>query len=91
MTVALASSTFQAMSVVFMTVCVTLRALRIINNDNLFVSLAMGSVLLVCSAMLDHNIYLASVMFTIHVVCAALVVVINEEAPLRWIRRHYHR
>lgn len=73
MTLVLASNTMQAMAVVFMTVCLTLKALRFIDTVNLMVSIAMGSVLLACSGVLSHNIYMASVMFTIHVVSAALV------------------
>lgn len=83
MTLVLASNTMQAMAVVFMTVCLTLKALKIIETVSLFVSLAMGSVLLACSGILGRNIYVAGVMFTIHVVCALLVTLLTREGPWR--------
>lgn len=95
MTIELASSTMQVMAVVFMTVCVTLKALKIMETDALLVGMAMGSVLLACSGILNQDLYIASAMFTAHVVGAALVVIINHEQPyrslarLRW-RKHDH-
>lgn len=95
MTIELASSTMQVMAVVFMTVCVTLKALKIMQTDALLVGVAMGSVLLACSGILNNNIYIATAMFTAHVVGAALVVIVNREQPyralsrLRW-RKHDH-
>jgi hypothetical protein len=82
MTVVLASNTMQAMAVVFMTVCVTLRALKIIDVVNLLVALAMGSVLLACSGILARNVYMAVVMFSIHLVSALLVIAVTRER--RW-------
>ncbi len=87
MTVVLASDTMQAMAVVFMTVCITLKALRIIETVSLLVSVAMGSVLLACSGILAHNVIMASAMFTIHVVCAALVISVTRDKPLSFRRR----
>lgn len=78
MTLILASNTMQAMAVVFMTVCLTLKALKIIETVSLLVSLAMGAVLLACSGVLAQNAYLAGVMFTIHLVCAALVIAVTK-------------
>jgi hypothetical protein len=72
----------QAMAVVFMTVCITLRALRIIETVSLFVAIAMGSVLLACSGILARNTYMAVVMFSIHFVSALLVILVTRE--WRW-------
>lgn len=95
MTIELASSTMQVMAVVFMTVCVTLKALKIMETDALMVGIAMGSVLLACSGILNHNVYMASAMFTAHVVSAALVIIVNHEKPYRVLsrlhRRHHDR
>jgi len=85
MTLVLASNTMQAMAVVFMTVCMTLKALRFIDTVNLLVGIAMGAVLLACSGILAHNVYMASVMFTIHLVSALLVIAVTRQwrCPLR--------
>lgn len=91
MTIILASNSMQAMAIVFMTVCVTLRALKIIENVALLVSLAMGSVLLACSAILSNSVYVAIVMFAIHVVCAGLVVVQGSGRTLFMRRRHFRK
>lgn len=87
MTIILASDTMQAMAVVFMTVCITLRALKIIETVSLLVSVAMGAVLLACSGILAHNVLMATVMFSIHTVCAALVVTVTRDRPLFLRRR----
>ena len=87
MTIELASSTMQVMAVVFMTVCVTLKALKIMETDTLMVGVAMGSVLLACSGILNNNVYQDSAMFTAHVVGAALVVIVNREQPYRSLAR----
>lgn len=86
MTIILASDTMQAMAVVFMTVCITLRALKIIETVSLLVSVAMGSVLLACSGILADNVLMATVMFVIHAVCAFLVVTVTRERP--WLSRY---
>lgn len=83
MTVYLASNTMQAMAVVFMTTCVTLRALRVIETTSLLVAVAMGSVLLACAAILDHDPLGAGVMFTIHIVCATLVTLVTRDGTPR--------
>lgn len=80
MTIVLASNAMQAMAIVFLTVCVTLKALKIIDTVNLLVAVAMGSVLLACSGILAHNIYMASVMCSIHLASALLIVVTTR----RW-------
>lgn len=82
MTIVLASDTMQAMAVVFMTVCVTLKALKIIETVSLLVAIAMGSVLLACSGILARNFYMAMVMFSIHLVSALLVIAVTRE--WRW-------
>lgn len=88
MTVELASNTMQTMAIVFMTVCVTLRALSIIENVSLLVSVAMGAVLLACSGILANNVYLATVMFTIHLVSGFLVMLVSRSGnPCRLLRR----
>lgn len=78
MTMILASQTMQTMAVVFMTVCITLRALKLMETVSLFVSIAMGSVLLACAGILAHNVYMAGVMFAIHVVSALLVTTVTR-------------
>lgn len=83
MTLYLASNTMQVMSVVFMTTCVTLKALKIIETVSLLVAVAMGSVLLACSAVLNENALMAGVMFTIHCACAVLITITTREGPLR--------
>lgn len=87
MTLILASNTMQAMAVVFMTVCLTLKALRIIETVSLLVSVAMGSVLLACSGILARNVYMAVVMFSIHLACALLVIWVTREGRWRPCRR----
>ena len=88
MTVDLASSTMQTMAIVFMTVCVTLRGLSIIGNVSLLVSVAMGAVLLACAGILANNVYLALVMFTIHLVSGSLVMLVTRSGkPCRILRR----
>jgi xanthine/uracil permease len=87
MTLTLASNTMQAMAVVFMTVCVTLKALKIIETVSLLVAVAMGSVLLACSGILAHNVYMALVMFSIHIVSALLVIAVTREWRWRLRRR----
>lgn len=82
MTLAIASNTMQAMAVVFMTVCLTLKALRIIETVSLLVAMAMGSVLLACSGILARNVYMTLVMFSIHLVSALLVIAVTRE--WRW-------
>jgi membrane protein YdbS with pleckstrin-like domain len=82
MTIVLASNTMQAMGVVFMTVCVTLKAFKIIETVSLLVAMAMGAVLLACSGILARNFYMAVVMFSIHLVCALLVIAVTRER--RW-------
>lgn len=81
MTLVLASQTMQGMAVVFMTVCVTLKALKIIETVSLLVAVAMGSVLIACAGILVCNIYVASVMFSIHLVTALLVIIATREGP----------
>lgn len=81
MTLALASTTMQSMSVVFMTVCLTLKALRIIDTVNLLVAIAMGAALLSCSGILAENAYVAWVMLTIHLVSALLITAVTRERP----------
>lgn len=81
MTLALASSTMQGLSMVFMTVCLTLKALRIIDTVNLLVAIAMGAALLACSGILAQNAYMAGVMLTIHLVSALLVTAVTRERP----------
>jgi hypothetical protein len=82
-TLYLASNTMQAMAVVFMTTCVTLKALKIIETVSLLVAIAMGSVLLACSAVLNEDALMAVVMFTIHCFSAMLITVATREGPLR--------
>lgn len=83
MTIAVASNAMQAMAIVFMTVCVTLRALKIIDMVSLLVAVAMGSVLLACSGILASNAYVASVMFSIHLASALSVTVMTGHWRLR--------
>jgi hypothetical protein len=91
MTIELASSAMQALALVFMTMCVALKALKIVETDALLVGVAMGSVLICCSSILVNNIYIACAMFTAHVVGAALVVIVNREAPYRTLARLHWR
>ncbi len=91
MTIELASSTMQVMAVVFMTVCLTLKALKIMETDALLVGTAMGSVLLACSGILNHNVYMASAMFTAHIVSAALLILVSREGPCRILPRLHRR
>jgi hypothetical protein len=88
MTLSLASQTMQGMAVVFMTTCLTLRALRLLETTGLLVSVAMGSVLIACAGVLARNVYMAVVMFAIHLVSALLVVVVTREGGWRLCRRH---
>lgn len=83
MTLYLASNTMQAMAVVFMTTCMTLKALKIIETVSLLVAVAMGSVLLACSAVLNEDPLMAGVMFLIHWVSATLITIVTREGPLR--------
>lgn len=83
MTLYLASNTMQAMAVVFMTTCVTLKALKIIETVSLLVAVAMGAALLACSAVLNEDALMAVVMFTIHVVSATLITLTTREGPIR--------
>lgn len=83
MTLYLASNTMQAMAVVFMTTCMTLKALKIIETVSLLVAIAMGSVLLACSAVLNEDPFMAGVMFLIHWFSATLITIVTREGPLR--------
>lgn len=85
MTLYLASNTMQAMAVVFMTTCVTLKALKIIETVSLLVAVAMGSVLLACSAVLNEDPVMAAVMFLIHWFSATLVTIVTRDGPF-WSR-----
>jgi hypothetical protein len=78
MTLVLASQTMQGMAVVFMTTCLTLRALKLIETVGLLVSVSMGSVLIACAGILVHNLYMALVMFSIHFVSALLVIAVTR-------------
>lgn len=91
MTIELASSTMQALGLVFMTACLVLKALKIVETDALLVGVAMGSVLICCSSILSNQIYIACAMFTTHLVGAALVVIINRETPYRSLARLHRR
>lgn len=82
MTLYLASNTMQAMAVVFMTTCVTLRALKIIPTVSLLVAVAMGSVLLACSAVLNEDPLMAGAMFLIHWFSATLITLTTREGPV---------
>lgn len=82
MTLYLASNTMQVMAVVFMTTCVTLKALKIIETVSLLVAVAMGSVLLACSAVLNEDPLMAGVMFVIHVFSATLITLTTREGPI---------
>lgn len=82
MTLYLASNTMQVMAVVFMTTCVTLKALKIIETTSLLVAVAMGSVLLACSAVLNEDPLMAAVMFVIHAFSATLITITTREGPI---------
>lgn len=79
MTLYLASNTMQVMAVVFMTTCLTLKALKIIETTSLLVAVAMGSVLLACSAVLNEDPLMAAVMFAIHAFSATLVTLVTRD------------
>lgn len=85
MTLYLASNTMQVMAVVFMTTCVTLKALKIIETTSLLVAVAMGSVLLACSAVLNEDPLMAGVMFVIHWFSATLITLTTRDGP--WTAR----